>query len=552
MRISTSQLYTDSTRNMLEGQSKLADVQSKISSGKNFTTLAEDPVAANQVVNLKRELAQFDVFATNIDATSRRLDLEETTLDQISNAVTRSRELVIQAANGTLTDADRIAISYELEELVEFAASLMNTRDAKGEYIFSGSKGTTQTYIKNDDGSYTYQGDDTRRQIQVGSTQYLESTDTGQYLFEAVPGLPEIQVLGEGLNTALAGAVTNYEITDPVAFERFMRSTGDQKLSVTEGAGGTLYYSLRDSLGGLVLDTANQPIEMRPYTCSDPDQLSQTISVQGATLTLALPSKLTNVDPNLDLNDAEIAIGGEAAALVTNAVAAAPGTNDIGSFVDFYADQTNNPGPFTITATENSGALDYQLIDRNGDEVLDNSGPPGAPILSVSGDDLTFGGWTFTFNSADALAQLDVGESISFDLTLVESEAVTLRYEEPKTNILSTLSDVTEALRNSTTTDPAEKADLSAKLGLALDNLTAVQERFSQAVAGIGARLNTMDSARFSNEDFRLLTRETLSSIEDLDYASASTELAKRQLALEASYASFAKIQGLSLFNYIN
>jgi len=79
-----------------------------------------------------------------------------------------------------------------------------------------------------------------------------------------------------------------------------------------------------------------------------------------------------------------------------------------------------------------------------------------------------------------------------------------------------------------------------------------VEQRISEAVASMGGRLNVLDSTELSNSDFKALTQTTLSSVEDLDYASASTELAKRQLALEASFASFAKIQGLSLFNYID
>jgi flagellin-like hook-associated protein FlgL len=85
-----------------------------------------------------------------------------------------------------------------------------------------------------------------------------------------------------------------------------------------------------------------------------------------------------------------------------------------------------------------------------------------------------------------------------------------------------------------------------------LDQLSMSQERLSEATASFGARLNTLDNAEFSNTDFQLMTEGTLSAVQDLDYVAASTELAKRQLALEAAYASFAKIQGLSLFNYIN
>jgi flagellar hook-associated protein 3 FlgL len=48
-----------------------------------------------------------------------------------------------------------------------------------------------------------------------------------------------------------------------------------------------------------------------------------------------------------------------------------------------------------------------------------------------------------------------------------------------------------------------------------------------------------------------LRLKSTLSEIEDLDYASAVTRMNKEVMALEAAMGSFAKISGLSLFNYI-
>jgi flagellar hook-associated protein 3 FlgL len=45
--------------------------------------------------------------------------------------------------------------------------------------------------------------------------------------------------------------------------------------------------------------------------------------------------------------------------------------------------------------------------------------------------------------------------------------------------------------------------------------------------------------------------KELLSNAEDLDYATAVTELSAELLSLEAAQSSFAKISQLSLFNYI-
>jgi flagellar hook-associated protein 3 len=410
MRISTSQIYTNANRNMMENQTSLLEIQSKLSSGKQFTSLAEDPVGANRVVTLNRELAQLEMYQENIDATRRRLALEETTISDLNTMMDRVRDLTIQAGNGALSDADRVAISYEIEELVDYAAGLMNTRDAKGEYLFSGSQGETQTYIQNADGRYEYQGDGTNRNVQVSSALYMESTDNGQFLFESVLQAPDLVQLG---GDELAGALTSTDVTDAELFSAYMRDHGDITLTISE-SGGIYSYSLEDSAGvSLATNT---------YTPGDVVNLS----LDGIDLELTLP-----------------------------AVPAA------------------------------------------------------------------------------------------------ESDSTTLRFEQQSDNILNTMLDTVEILRQPTDGIPAQQTALEARLALTLDQVTMAQDRLSLGSASLGSRLNTLDSAELTNSDFQLMTEGTRSAVQDLDYAAAATELSKRQLALEAAYSSFAKIQGLSLFNYI-
>jgi flagellar hook-associated protein 3 FlgL len=52
-------------------------------------------------------------------------------------------------------------------------------------------------------------------------------------------------------------------------------------------------------------------------------------------------------------------------------------------------------------------------------------------------------------------------------------------------------------------------------------------------------------------EDTVLNLKTTLSTVEDLDYASAITKMNQQILSLEAAQSSFAKISQLNLFNYI-
>jgi flagellin-like hook-associated protein FlgL len=147
-------------------------------------------------------------------------------------------------------------------------------------------------------------------------------------------------------------------------------------------------------------------------------------------------------------------------------------------------------------------------------------------------------------------------DGIDLELTLpavpaAESDSTTLRFEQQSDNILNTMLDTVEILRQPTDGIPAQQTALEARLALTLDQVTMAQDRLSLGSASLGSRLNTLDSAELTNSDFQLMTEGTRSAVQDLDYAAAATELSKRQLALEAAYSSFAKIQGLSLFNYI-
>ena len=69
--------------------------------------------------------------------------------------------------------------------------------------------------------------------------------------------------------------------------------------------------------------------------------------------------------------------------------------------------------------------------------------------------------------------------------------------------------------------------------------------------ASAGSRLKELDSAKSSEEDLALQYSQTLSRLQDLDYAKASSELIQQQANLEAAQKSFARIAGMSLFDYL-
>ena len=79
----------------------------------------------------------------------------------------------------------------------------------------------------------------------------------------------------------------------------------------------------------------------------------------------------------------------------------------------------------------------------------------------------------------------------------------------------------------------------------------AALEKFTVLRATVGARQNTLDSQLRANEDLTFQLTQAKATLEDADPVAAISNISRYSQALEAAQAVFAKVQGLSLFNYL-
>lgn len=118
-------------------------------------------------------------------------------------------------------------------------------------------------------------------------------------------------------------------------------------------------------------------------------------------------------------------------------------------------------------------------------------------------------------------------------------------------DIFETLTDVINALKSSATTSAA-KLELSATLSQANANLDKSLSNVVLARTNFGTSLRELENLSSAGEGMSLIYKQELSSIQDLDYAKAITELNQNQVILQAAQQSFVKTAGLSLFSYIS
>lgn len=85
----------------------------------------------------------------------------------------------------------------------------------------------------------------------------------------------------------------------------------------------------------------------------------------------------------------------------------------------------------------------------------------------------------------------------------------------------------------------------------AISNIDIAFEQVAQTRAQIGARQNTLEAVKDSNQEFEFFAKKTISDLEDLDYAEAYVRLETSLLSYQAGMQVMGRVSSLSLFNYI-
>ena len=195
-RISTFQFHQRATAGMLENQARLSRTQTELATGRRILAPSDDPAGAAKALDLQRYLASNEQFVGNMGVVRARLEQQEGTLDSVTALLQRARELAVQGNNATTGQSQRDGIAAEVDQLLEQILALANTRDSNGEYLFGGLSRSAPPFTDAGLGSFTYDGDDIQRQIQVSEDRRLADAETGQDVFMNVPGTGGRNVLG--------------------------------------------------------------------------------------------------------------------------------------------------------------------------------------------------------------------------------------------------------------------------------------------------------------------------------------------------------------------
>jgi len=154
-------------------------------------------------------------------------------------------------------------------------------------------------------------------------------------------------------------------------------------------------------------------------------------------------------------------------------------------------------------------------------------------------------------SGARAFESLDIADLTTHDpaqaIFTTGPENLAATPKEYSNNMLGVVQYFVDATGNGAAGDPVNKDAIRS----AIQNLDVAFEQVAQTRSQIGARQNTLQAVKDNNLDFEAFAEQSISELEDLDWADAYVRLEQSKLSYQAGMQITGQISGLSLFNYI-
>ncbi|MFJ4430037.1 flagellar hook-associated protein 3 [Pseudomonas sp. NPDC089395] len=525
VRISTSQFYNTNQANYQRNFANAVKAQQEASDGIRVRSAKDDPVGAARLLQLEQQQNMLEQYSRNTVNVRNALGTAESTLTSIGNILQRVNELAVSSGNGAFTDSDRKANADELASLEDQLFSLMNSKDENGKYLFSGSKGDTAPYVRNADGTYSYQGDQGKLDLQVGDMLSLAANETGFDAFE------------QALNTSRSET----KMTAP--------ATDDGRVSLSNGqvSGSSTYndrfrsgepYSIEftSSTEYKILDASGQDVTLEASQGGkfDPNAENGTISFRGVDLRLDITLK------DGDKGNEDAVIAGHSFSLSSKADSVS-GTRSPGNgsseqitgatITDQAAYKAAFPAGGALLKFTGTNAFELYATPVTADSRPVASGALGGP----NGTTATAAGVSFELSGAP-----NAGDTFAVKVDTHQTQ-----------NVLDTISKLRTALTAPVDGDQAARQNLLASLDSAVGNIGSAINQVSSSVSAVGGRGQALDVQTETNEALSTENAKTQSSIRESDPAEVMLRLQMQTNMLQASLQAYAKVAGLSLVNYI-
>lgn len=186
LRVSSAMHTINLQKDMMRLESKIYESNNAISSGIAFSRPSENPISFLASLRLRNSLSQISLYKENANFSKENLNFIDSNIQNMTNVLQKLRELILQAANGSLDSIDRENIRKEVLQLTQQIAAYANEQ-YNGRYLFSGFEILRPPFVFTEvDGeiqAVNYVGDNGEMTADIGDSNRIPFTIAANKLF---------------------------------------------------------------------------------------------------------------------------------------------------------------------------------------------------------------------------------------------------------------------------------------------------------------------------------------------------------------------------------
>lgn len=216
MRISTNMAAIKAQNTLASSGREIQKTMAQLSSGSRITKSADDAAGLAISENLKGQIRSLSQASRNANDGISMIQTAEGGLGEISNVMTRMRELAIQASSDTISDTERVLVDREVQQLKAEAQRIAVTTKFGSQRLIDGTGSTFdfQVGIQNDADAdrISYSAAETDATASnLGIDGFDFTTKSGAQ--EVLSTLDEAQVRVSGFRANLGALQNRLEVT---------------------------------------------------------------------------------------------------------------------------------------------------------------------------------------------------------------------------------------------------------------------------------------------------------------------------------------------------
>ena len=478
MTIGVNSHSMTAARSLHESAKTMAEAMERLSTGKRINSASDDAAGLAITESMTAQAKSLEMAAKNIANGTALASTIEAALDEVSDMLTRMRELAVQAASETYSANDRIILNDEM-------VALRNEIDALTTRVtFGDQKLLDGTF----NGKVIQVGDDANETITVNQAS-VASSAIGAFTMVGEADDAQVNTSGAFIN-AFRTAGHDFEITP---------------------SGGTA-------------TTSNYGTAQATSAKEAADAVNLETGTHGVTATATTVGRLQLVlsgDNNLALS-----IGTTFSNLVSLDTATSRDT--LVAAINKVSAQTG------ITANAGAGANDVTVTDIDGHDIIvqnrnDGTGTATSDVKLAQ------------FVTGSATGEVTVQDDQGNDFGMLKGR-ITLTSDKQfaTTEGGSTAFLATNATANSSLVSSASLTSV-ANATSAISVFDGAIDRVASMKAGLGATTNRLNHALDSTIVLRDKIEEAVATLSDADYSAESAKLARAQVQQQVGTAMLAQ-----------